>query len=442
MCYAFCMVTRRITYRLYPSKSQEKALYEWRRLHCYLYNSALADRRDSYKRDGKSVTYLDQQNRLPAFKEVWGEYKQLGSQALQATLKRVDFAFQRFFAGKGGYPKFKSICHYSGWTYPATSGWKALTDGVHGYLDLSNLGKIQMRGEARTWGVPTTCTILNRHGNWYASITVNCEVVRETGNGLIGLDFGVHHAVAMNNGTIVDTPKFMAISAQKIRKVSKQKRRKQAPNRKKKIRASKRWKKAQSKVSRLARKVANQRQNWIHQQAAEIVSSNSLVATEKLAIQNMTRKAKKGSKRKAQKTGLNRSMLDAGIGMLKAAIKYKVTEAGGEYIEIPTQKVKPSQTCPNCGHQHKKELTERLHICSECGYTADRDVAAAQVMLNWVLYGSAVFGTNIVKRGEQSSTSSPVYCGGMKQLGSEKRQKHALLGGNSETPSRSLRSAG
>jgi transposase len=44
------------------------------------------------------------------------EYKELGSHALQATLKRVDFAYQRFFTGKGGYPKFKSIRHYSGWT--------------------------------------------------------------------------------------------------------------------------------------------------------------------------------------------------------------------------------------------------------------------------------------------------------------------------------------
>jgi putative transposase len=128
-------------------------------------------------------------------------------------------------------------------------------------------------------------------------------------------------------------------------------------------------------------------------------------------------------------------MLDVGIGMLKSAIEYKVTEAGGQYIEIPTQKVKPSQTCPNCGHQQKKELSERVHTCLQCGYTADRDVAAAQVMLNWVLYDSTVFGTSIVKRGESSSTPSPAFCGGMAQLGSAKRKKHSLLDGNLETPS-------
>jgi putative transposase len=66
-----------------------------------------------------------------------------------------------------------------------------------------------MSGEARQWGIPTTCTILNRHGKWYASITVNCEVIRETGEGAIGLDFGVYHAIAMSDSTIVDAPKHV-----------------------------------------------------------------------------------------------------------------------------------------------------------------------------------------------------------------------------------------
>ncbi|PLS67645.1 MAG: hypothetical protein CV045_12450, partial [Cyanobacteria bacterium M5B4] len=65
--------------------------------------------------------------------------------------------------------------------------------------------------------------------------------------------------------------------------------------------------------------------------------------------------------------------LEEACPMLKSAIRYKVNEAGGQYIEIPTQKVKPSQTCPSCGHQSKKELNERTHDCPKCGYKADRD---------------------------------------------------------------------
>ncbi|BAU14364.1 putative transposaseS891/IS1136/IS1341 family protein [Leptolyngbya sp. NIES-3755] len=422
------MLTRRITFRLYPKPVQEAKLFEWRRLHAYLYNSALADRKYSYQKQGESVDYFDQQNRLPAFKEVWAEYKELGSHALQATLKRVDFAFVRFFKGLGGYPRFKSIRNYSGWTYPCTSGWKAHTTGDNGYLKLSNLGQIQMRGKARQWGTPSTCTIVYKHGKWFASITVKCEPVRETGMGAVGIDFGCLTAAAMSDGTMIENPRFMATTQAKIKKASKQKRRKHSPNFKQKIKASKRWKKASKKVAKLQRKVANQRQDWVHKQASEIVSRNRLVATEKLNLKGMTAKAKKG-KRKRQKTGLNRSILDVGMGMFRKALEYKLIEAGGVFVEVPTQKVKPSQTCPNCGHQEKKDLSQRVHQCVQCGCTEDRDIAAAKVMLNWALG----LGTSLTNAEPPSSTSDTRSTGSLRQLGAKKRQK-LLAVGEAETP--------
>jgi putative transposase len=411
-------ITRRITFRLYPSQSQAVKLNYWRRLHKDLYNACLAHRQVEYRRNGRSISYYDQQNLLPEFKQEWGEYIELGSHALQATVKRVDFAYQRFFKGLGGYPKFKSSRHYQGWTYPCKAGWKTHTTGKNGYLELSNLGQIQMRGQARTWGTPTTCTLMLKNGLWYASITVICKPVRATGIGSIGADFGCLTAVALSDGTRIENPRFLAVQQKKIKQVSKSLRRKRKPE-KNKTKASRRWRKVKNKVRKLHQKVARQRQNWCHQVAVQIVSSNSMVATEKLTLKNMTRKAKKGSKRKRQKTGLNRSILDIGMGMLRSAIEYKLAEANGIFIEVPTQKVKPSQTCPNCGHQQKKDLSEREHLCSKCGYQADRDVAAAQVMLSWAL------GTSVLSRGESGSTSTPAVknCGGFKQLVSAKRQK-------------------
>jgi putative transposase len=333
--------------------------------------------------------YIIQQGSLPAFKEVWTEYKLLNAGSLQATLKRVDFAYQRFFQGLGKYPRFKSIRHYSGWTYPdSRQGFKVHTIGVNGYLELTDLGiQIQMRGKARAWGRATTCTIVYRNNKWYASISVDVpSIKRELGAGAIGIDIGCKSALALTDGEnhqLVEAPKFLRKAEAKIKQASKSKRRKQAPNRKSKTKASRRWKKAVALVSRITRKVANQRQDWVHQVAAEITRSNSLVATEKLCVSNMTRKAKKG-KRKRQKAGLNKSILDVGFGMLKSAIKYKIEEGGGQFIEVPTKKVKPSQTCPKCGHQHPKTLDERIHQCSECNYQQDRDIASAEVCLYWV----------------------------------------------------------
>jgi putative transposase len=271
-----------------------------------------------------------------------------------------------------------------------------------------------MRGQARSWGVPKTCTIFFRQGKWYASITVDCIPERvSTDTGVIGLDFGVLHAVADSNGNLVENPRFVKSAQTKVNTIAKKSRRKRPPNFKKKIKASGRWKKANKAVSKVQAKVARTRQDWQHQVAVEIVSCNSFIATEKLNLKGMTRKSK--GQRKRQKSGLNRSLLDVGIGNLKSLIEYKVTEAGGFYVEIPTRKVKPSQTCPNCGHQKKKTLAEREHHCQKCGYRCDRDVAAAMVILNYA-------------RGQELSSldvesPSSTLCGSMRQLGAKKRQK-------------------
>nr|WP_254658016.1 helix-turn-helix domain-containing protein [Pleurocapsa sp. PCC 7327] len=75
------MAIRRVTFRLYPNKKQEKKLHYWRKLHKELYNACLYQRKVEYERFGKSINYFDQQNVLPAFKECWQEYKELGSHA-------------------------------------------------------------------------------------------------------------------------------------------------------------------------------------------------------------------------------------------------------------------------------------------------------------------------------------------------------------------------
>ena len=412
-------ITRRVIFRLYPSASQNEKLHYWRRLHKDLYNACISYRKTQYKQFGKSINYFDQQNCLPKFKQCWVEYKELGSHALQATVKRVDYAFQRFFKLRSGYPKFKSARRYKGFTYPCKAGWKACTSGKNGYLKLTNLGNIKMRGKARDWGTPKTCTIMFKQGIWYASITVDVVPIRvQTSTLSIGLDFGTHHAVAFSDGTIIDNPRFISQSQKKVNQLAKQSRRKRAPNYKKRIKPSRRWKKANKAVSKIQAKVARQRQDWQHKVSTEIVSCNSLVATEKLNLKNLTKKAPKGSRRKAQKTGLNRNLLDVGIGNLKSLIEYKVTEAGGIYIEVPTRKVAPSQTCPGCGIKRKKNLSERMHVCN-CGIKPlDRDVAAAMVMLSYARGGESA---SLVAE-SPSSTS----CRSMKQLGALKRQKLVL----------------
>ena len=69
-----------------------------------------------------------------------------------------------------------------------------------------------------------------------------------------------------------------------------------------------------------------------------------------------------------------------------ATLRYKAEEACIDWVEVPTNQVKPSQTCHGSGVQVKKALSERRHICP-FGKTCSRDENASLVMLNWALTG-------------------------------------------------------
>ncbi|MFS8802865.1 transposase, partial [Synechococcus sp. R60.2] len=310
------MATRRQTFRLYPSKAQEKALFEARRLHCYLYNACVSHRETEYKLHRRTVTYLEQQNLLPEFKQVWVEFAQLNSQALQATVKRVDYAYQRFFRGLSRKPRFKSIRRYSGWTYPARSGWKVNSTGKHGTVTLNDLGiTLKMRGQAKHWGVPTTLTLVYKPSRrqWFASFTVEVAIPEPKFGSqsdlryesIVAYDLGTETALTLFDGAEfreITNPRFTQRSEEKIRRVARLKRRKRAP--KKGVKASRRWKKIHRREAQLQAKqakAARQRRDWQHKVTSEIACRYDVGVTEKLHVKGMTRK---GGKRKA---GLNKS---------------------------------------------------------------------------------------------------------------------------------------
>ncbi|NER32218.1 MAG: transposase [Symploca sp. SIO1C4] len=441
------VATLRQTFRLYPNQSQERQLFKARRLHQYIYNACLAGRKHAWETEGKSLKYFDQQNKLPQFKKDNPEFATLGSQALQATVKRVDLAFVAFFKGLRKRPKFKSLRNYSGWTYPGSAGWKVYTNGKHGKVELRDNGlSIRMRGKVKQWGNPTTLTIVYRPSlnRWHASFTVEVPTV-ETKYGstsdlryesIIAYDLGTSTALTTYDGSEyveLTNPRFLRNKEQEVKRKSKQMRRKVAPNRKKKIRPSNRWKKARKAVSKLQRKVSNQRQDWQHKVTSDIASRYDIGVTEELRVRNMTRKALKGSKRKRQKAGLNKSILDVGMSTLNKMIGYKIEAKGGLLLVLDTKKVKPSQRCPNCGkvHKHWAQLSNRYHVCDACGFEGERDQGSALVMYQLATNKQPGDGIALVNADVVSSTSissSPPTQGtlatGCRRLG-RRRQVHA-----------------
>ena len=308
------------------------------------------------------------------------------------TLKRLDNAFRAFFnrVKKGqipGFPRFKSLKRFTSFEICAGSGWyfDFGDSRIHGKLHINSIGTIKSRGKARTIGTPKTSQVMYKRGKWFLSLTVECEPERKMDSAkAMGMDWGVSHLLTITHEdgsyTQIKNPRYYQEAQTQLLFLS------QAVSRKK--RGSARWKRACKALSQLKAKIARKRHHDHHQLSHDIAKEYEVVATEKLTVKNMTASAKgtvdEPGKNVAQKSGLNREILDTSPAKLLALIRYKVEETGGRYEEVPTRKVKPSQRCPKCTVVVKKSLGMRQHSC-ECGCNMPRDAASGLVMLRYSL---------------------------------------------------------
>ena len=86
--------------------------------------------------------------------------------------------------------------------------------------------------------------------------------------------------------------------------------------------------------------------------------------------------AENHGKNVAQKSGLNKAILDQGWGEFQRQLDYKTAWNGGLLIAVPAHHT--SQTCPCCGHVSKdNRQTQARFACVECGYENNADVVGA-----------------------------------------------------------------
>lgn len=389
---------RKATYRLYPTPRQALALEALLRSHQQLYNAALEERIGAWQKAGKSLRYADQCASLTLLRRELPEWADINCSSQQMTLRRLDKSFAAFFrrlkAGQApGFPRFKSLSRFPGFSFKSHGdGWRFSPgkDWRHGTLRIAGVGHVTCRGKARQGGRICASDLLHRDGAWFLSLTLEpAEIVRErTGNAAVALDWGTESLLSgvRDDGRRVKmkNPRWHRQDKDRIAALQ------QAVSRKK--RGSNRRKRAVRKLARARARQARKRLDYLHQKTCGFARRYALVAMEELNVKNMTRSAKgtveHPGRNVPQKAGLNREILDTAPARLMQLLRYKVMETGGIWAEAPTRKLKPSQTCPDCGHVRKKALSERTHRCEACGCTAPRDFASAQVVLNWALYGT------------------------------------------------------
>ncbi|GAA4491720.1 hypothetical protein GCM10023191_026100 [Actinoallomurus oryzae] len=145
-----------------------------------------------------------------------------------------------------------------------------------------------------------------------------------------------------------------------------------------------RRRKAVARVAALHAKVRRQRLDSAHKAALRLVRDHDVIADEALKVTDMTERAApkpdgggghlpNGA---AAKSGLNRSILDAGWGVFLTILSHKAESAGRELIAV--NPANTSRTCAECGHCAKENrITQAVFGCTACGHTAHADVNAA-----------------------------------------------------------------
>jgi putative transposase len=258
---------------------------------------------------------------------------------------------------------------------------------------LSKIGSIKVKLHRAIKGTIKTCTIKREGTHWYVvfACEVGAEVLPEN-HEAVGIDLGLLHFATLSTGETIESPRYFRKGETKLAKLQ------QALSKKK--RGSHRRKKAVQKVAKAHRKVRNQRADFLHKESRELVNTYGLLVFEELQPANMSRRAKPKQDEEtgaylpngaSAKSGLNKSIQDAGWGQFVQYCTYKAEDAGREVLQVNPRYT--SQACSGCGTVKKKTLEERWHSCA-CGTELDRDHNAA---LNILRLGRSQRGATCVE---------------------------------------------
>jgi IS605 OrfB family transposase len=115
-------------YRLLPPKSQHRALERLCASQRELYNAALEERIDYYRKTKQTRTYIDQFKALTQCRRELADMGELPVNVQRWTLKRVDDAFQGVFrrckarSARAGFPRFRGKSRWAAFGFAEFKG--------------------------------------------------------------------------------------------------------------------------------------------------------------------------------------------------------------------------------------------------------------------------------------------------------------------------------
>jgi putative transposase len=248
---------------------------------------------------------------------------------------------------------------------------------------LQGIGQVKVSVHRRVEGRVKTIQVCHQGRRWM--LVLSCDEVPtrplEPTGAAVGVDLGIASFATTSDGEHVPNPGYGRVAV-KLGTAQ------QALARK--PRGSNNRAKARATVAARHRKLANQRRNFHYQVARALVARYDLLAVEDLTIRNMVRRPpprpdpdRPGRflpNRAAAKTGLNRSINNAGWAQFVSILRAKAEEAGRVVIDVDPRHT--SDRCGTCGYTAKdNRVSQAQFSCRRCGRTLNADEHAARNIL-------------------------------------------------------------
>jgi putative transposase len=388
-------------YRLLPTPQQSAEMSRWLDMLRHAYNWMLADRFNWYEQNRCPINacplicsiaqpkeqpnYYSQKRGLVKLKQERPWYADINAQVLQDMVKRVKLRFDRYLAGdsngnRSGKPRFKGNGRYRSFTYPQIEA-----NCIRGNrINLSKIGEVKLvqhRPLPDSFDIKTAIVSRKADG-WYVTLTLEDKTVPEfvfdiepTWNNSISIDVGLEKFASDSDGNFEPIPQHFRRSETKLARLQQKVATAKIGSRARKLLVC--------KVAKLHQKVTRQRKQFHFETTKKILSKADVVFVEGLKVKNMSKRAKPkpdGTGKflpngQTAKSGLNKSIADAGWSQFVDILTFKAEKAGQRVIKVDPKGT--SQHCSVCLNKVPKELSERWHSCPQCGNEMDRDTNAA-----------------------------------------------------------------
>ena len=374
------MLTLSYEFKLKPTQKQVQEIEHILAVCRQVWNYALRSRKDWIKSRKSPVNacsivseyimspdepypnYAKQCKALTEAQKIFGELRTVNAQVLQQVLRRLETAFLDLQRKQMGFPRFKNRSRMRSFVFPQMLK-NCLSRNT---IKLPQLGWVEL---IKSRDIPDgfeikQVRIVRKASGYFVIMSLQCDISVPdpipSGHPL-GIDLNLANFLATSDGEIIARPRFLNLLSRKIKLLQRRLKHKQ--------KNSNNRRKLSQKIARLHQRVSDIRKDWHYKLAHHLCDSAGMIFAEDINF-------------KAWAKGmLRKHTLDAGFEQFLSILQWVAWRKGVFFAKV--NKDYTSQQCPECGTQTgKKELDERVHSCPVCGYTCNRDVAAAQVVRN------------------------------------------------------------